>query len=353
MRARPVLIAAVAAAALLGAGYSLLSVARGPDGPIYRPEIEPLGWSADGERVLFVHTELYGGYDHIDDRGCGASGIYETDGRSPPRPVLVGETWCAGAAGWRTKASLSTDGRTVFTAPERGYDDCTGIAALHLAERRWTEVARFCGSHLYETAVSPDGRRIVTEVACGFATGGGRPSHVTPRGCADTDGTRFTVMNLDGSGRRVVGEAGDRDPVWSPDGRRLAVMTEGEWNIVVIDLETGTRRTVTQGHGPVWSPDGQWLAFTRHPGKRDARVTLHVIRADGTGERVVFTQQRRDMRRGPQYPSPGGWPRDPIWSPDGRRIVFTKHFQRGNTLWVVNADGTGLRRLSERIEPAD
>jgi TolB protein len=152
-----------------------------------------------------------------------------------------------------------------------------------------------------------------------------------------------------------VGEPGDRDAVWSPDGLALTVRPTGEGDgdrIAVIDLRTGRRQVLTDGTSPAWSPDGQWLAFTRHPRSDGGRVTLHVIRADGTGERTVFVQDPDDMR-GPQYPSPGGWPRDPLWSPDGRRIVFTKHFQSGNTLWIINADGTGLRPLSDRIEAAE
>lgn len=324
------------------------------DGPTYRPEIQPLGWSVDGTEVLFVHTEVRGGYDYRDTSPCGGSGIYRTDGNSAPAPVLAGFAWCRDSAGWMVRPFLSADRRTVFVLPEHGYGDCTLIDALDLDTQRWREAGRICGSYVYRSAVSPDGRRIALGMGCGTAVGGGQVEHVRPPGCVDRDGDRLTVMNLDGSDRRLVGEPRDTDPVWSPDGRALAVRPTGGPDgdrIAVIDLRTGQRWLLTRGTSPAWSPDGQWLTFTRHPDKRGARVTLHVIRMDGTGERVVFAQQRKDMR-GPTYPAPGGWPRDPIWSPDGRRIVFTKHFQTGNTLWIINANGTGLRRLSERIEPA-
>lgn len=337
---------AILAAVCLWAGGGVAQ-----DGAIYRPEIEPIGWSADGQRVLFVHSELYGGYDHARFE-CGGSGMYETDGRSPPRPLVTGGGWCEGAAGWLVDFTFSADGRTVFALPEHGFADCTVAAALELDTGRWREAARICGSHGSDPAISPDGSRIVLSLGCASMHGGG----VAPRGCVDDDGDRLTVMALDGSGRRQVGEPGDQDPIWSPDGRRLAVRPradEGGEHIAVIDLDTGRRHVVARGSGPVWSPEGRWLAFTRFPDAPDAPVTLHVARADGTDERTVFTQDAEDMRNGPQYPSPGGWPRDPLWSPDGRRIVFTKHFQTGNTLWIVNADGTGLRRLSERVEPSD
>jgi Tol biopolymer transport system component len=355
MRTR-VIVPAVLAAVCLGAGGGCSSqdvrrAAAAADGPVYRPEIQPLGWSADGRRVRFVHTELYGGYDHADFR-CGGSGVYETDGGSPPRAVTAGQPWCQHAAGWLIRFSSSADGRTVYQLRDSGFGDCSAIQAFDLPGARWRQAARLCGSHVFAPAISPDGRRIAVGLGCGQSYGGGEPPHITPRGCVDRDGDRITVMNVDGSGPRIVGEPRDRHPVWSPDGRSLAVMTEGEWNIAVIDLETGARRVVTQGEHPAWSPDGQWLAFTRFAKNPEGRVTLRVIRTDGTREHTVFRQDRKDMRSGPQYPSPGGWPRHPLWSPDGRQVVFTKHFQSGNTLWIVNADGTGLRRLSERIEPA-
>jgi Tol biopolymer transport system component len=360
MRTRRVAAAVLGAACLAGA----FVVARAGGAaelagfPTYRPEIQPLGWTAGGH-VLFVHTEVRGGYDYRETTPCGGSGIYRTDGRSAPAPVLAGQAWCQNPSSWVVRPSLSTDGRTVFVLPEHGYDDCIEVRALDLDARRWLEAARICGSYVYGPAISPDGRRIALSMGCGVGFGGGEAEHVTPHGCVDRDGDRLTVMNLDGSNRRLVGEPGDTDPVWSPDGRALAVRPTGRGSengdrIVVINLQTGRRHVVARGTSPAWSPDGQWLAFTRHreAGDEHARVSLHVIRADGTGERRVFVQRREDMRRGPQYPSPGGWPRDPMWSPDGRRIVFTKHFHTGNTLWIVNADGTGLRRLSERIEPA-
>jgi TolB protein len=36
----------------------------------------------------------------------------------------------------------------------------------------------------------------------------------------------------------------------------------------------------------------------------------------------------------------------PAWSPDGRRIAFVRLFESGPVVMVMNADGTGLRRLS-------
>jgi Tol biopolymer transport system component len=350
--AAPAVFAAVCLLAGGGCSSDALDAAASAE-PGYRPEIQPLGWSADGSRVRFTHTELYGGYDVIEDRDCGGSGIYETDGRSPPRPVIAGRAWCAGAERGMS-VSLSADGGTVFAIQEDGVADCTPIRGLDLARRRWRRMANLCGAYLVHPALSPDGGHLAASLGCGAMHGGGKPPRVTPRGCVDRDGERFTLMRVDGSRRRVAGAPGDRYPRWSPDGRSLAVMNKDGWHIFVIDLQTGARHRVAQGESPAWSPDGRWLAFTHVPPDGDAAgAQLRVVRTDGTGMRTVFVQDPEDMRSGPQFPSPGGLPQHPLWSPDGRRIVFTKHFQSGSTLWIVNADGTGLRRLSERIEPAD
>jgi hypothetical protein len=216
MRTRTLAPAALAAVLLAAGGGCSSGDARAGeasatgegDGSIYRPQIQPLGWSADGERVWFVHTELEGGYDHADFR-CGGSGVYEADGESPPRPIAVGKPWCERAAGWMLAFSLSADGRTVYVLPERGYgDECTRVAALDLDARRWREAGRVCGSYVYGPAVSPDDRQIALDLGCGSVHGGRGPSRVTPRGCVDRDGDRLTVMNLDGIRASAGGRAG-------------------------------------------------------------------------------------------------------------------------------------------------
>jgi Tol biopolymer transport system component len=43
----------------------------------------------------------------------------------------------------------------------------------------------------------------------------------------------------------------------------------------------------------------------------------------------------------------------PTWSPEGTRIVFSSNRARGRNLWIMNADGTGLRRLTRGNRDAD
>lgn len=75
---------------------------------------------------------------------------------------------------------------------------------------------------------------------------------------------------------------------------------------------------------PDWAPDGSRIVFARSTGDG---YNLWTIRPNGTGL-VHLTNGRFD--------------RAPTWSPDSRRVAFLRELE----LWVVNADGTGARRIT-------
>lgn len=88
----------------------------------------------------------------------------------------------------------------------------------------------------------------------------------------------------------------------------------------------------------VWSPDGSKLAVVRQAGEG---TVLVVMNADGTGARrltnpVTFA----DGRRSSDYL--------PAWSPNGKRIVFSSDRATGQEPEIhrIDADGTDLRRLT-------
>ena len=153
-----------------------------------------------------------------------------------------------------------------------------------------------------------------------------------------TVGSRYTgyssdvyVVNADGTGRRrlVRGARADRwSPTWSPDGTKLAYV-QSPAEIRVIDADGSGDRRLTSGLDPAWSPDGKSIAFARIVSGND--TDLYRIGVEGS----VPTQ----LTSGPQ------WDRGPDWSPDGSEIVFQRGRESVDSIYVMGADGSKLRRL--------
>jgi len=148
------------------------------------------------------------------------------------------------------------------------------------------------------------------------------------------------VVNADGSGLlRLTDDTGaDLDPSWSPDGRRIAYRHEtgggdASAEIYVMDADGSQKRNLTgrpgQDHSPAWSPDGRRIAFASVRGR--PMPSIWVMNADGSG-------QKRVSRAGGEYPA---------WSPDGRKIAFDRNTfgPTGWDIWVVNADGSRAKPL--------
>jgi Tol biopolymer transport system component len=165
------------------------------------------------------------------------------------------------------------------------------------------------------------------------ATGSARAGARIAFSCGrDGLGLEVCVMNADGSGRRNLTRhpANDFKPSWSPDGRRIAFVSDrnGPLEVYLMNASGGDQRLVTQGDDPAWSPDGRRISFAGNDG-------LYLVNADGSGV--------RRLTRNPVYGMPYG---TPAWSPDGRRIAFTSRQDGNDEVYVMNADGTGHRNLT-------
>ena len=172
---------------------------------------------------------------------------------------------------------------------------------------------------------SPDGRRIVLVSAQDSTPG------------APTRRPEIFVMNADGSDmRRLLVTAGPaRHPRWSPDGSRIAFAAyDAEvrgYRPYVINSDGSNVRLLTsspvENFSPEWSPDGAQLLFLSNRPPR-SWWTMYIIAADGSGERqlagnAVCATNVSGAR----------------WSPDGSRIAYACDDQFGG-IFTILADGT-------------
>jgi Tol biopolymer transport system component len=154
------------------------------------------------------------------------------------------------------------------------------------------------------------------------------------------------LMGADGSNqvRLTENEAEDVEPTWSPDGKSIGFTSSRDGNPEIYTLSpdgTDQRRLTTDpapDEGPAWSPDGNVILFTSY---RDGADPLML----GQGNAEIFTV-RPDGAAPANLTNDPEWDGYPAWSPDGRQIAFSVNNGVEFDLYVMDADGTGRRRLA-------
>jgi Tol biopolymer transport system component len=166
------------------------------------------------------------------------------------------------------------------------------------------------------------------------------------------------VMRVDGSGLRKLtdDEAKDRNPVWSPDGQQAAFYSNrsGFYEIWTVNRDGSglRRRTATSSDKtargtvlfPIWSPDGRSIALSA-----DDEVVRFVLRDEPV--------PRAEMERIPVDVGDGKVVYPLSWSPDGRKIAGVRIGQNGQLLGglVVHdlqAGATRFLRIDLPVPPA-
>ncbi len=132
------------------------------------------------------------------------------------------------------------------------------------------------------------------------------------------------LVGPDGADATLVAEnVGALWPAWSPDRSRIAFLAidaqsaSGLVSLMVVDASGGSPRHLADGvsahTAPAWSPDGRSLAFTSFanydPFQDEGPIGVHVVDL-ASGREADVTGEEFDLAF------------NPVWSPDGREIVF-------------------------------
>jgi len=211
-----------------------------------------------------------------------------------------------------------------------------------------------------EATWSPDGKKIAYVV--------------TPTG---TNGyPEIWIMDIETGEKRFLcyGE----QPDFSPDGKKIVFVDAG---ICIININGDSLVRLTHGRGvsPHWTPEGKRIVFW-------SGQKIRTIKIDGTDEKILISEDKKigEVDWSPVNPNQlvcsGSWyidtiPREaifisdtlgenrvllfvsdniaryPEWSPDGKKVVFSGELYNqqgcmGSQIYVVNADGTGLKQLT-------
>jgi Tol biopolymer transport system component len=275
--------------------------------------------TVDPESVRKIHIEVANA-DGSDQRPIGES-------------VLI--------QGFSGGFSWSPDKNSIVYTAVREPSEVPIHAELRLVAVGGGSEETFSGEHLgYLPEWSPDGTKIVFGAFVGELDAQGQGE------------SEIFMMDSDGSNVRQITDRPGLDvaPSWSPDGTRIVWWGENtpadqssQTTVSVLfmtDVASGQITELGEGSDPVWSPDGQHVAFVVQdqppPGTVEARPNVDIYTVDvGTGERTQLTQS----------PAIDLWP---TWSLDGQRLAFVslRDIASGE-IYVMNADGTNVRRLTD------
>jgi Tol biopolymer transport system component len=266
-------------------------------------------------QVVFSRQERAGSQNHD---------IFVADGNG--RSLVRLTSW----PGDEQTPKFSPDGTKIVFRAASSPEDAPEIWIMNRDGTEKTNLTRTPGGTEWSPTWSPNGRNII--FSCGSSVAG-------------AVGNDLCIMNPDGSGRRYLmrdPNTSEEYPTFALSGRSFAYISYGgtsDFEIWSADADGTNRRRLSASpraadEWPAWSPDGRHIAWMRRASTGD----IWLMDPDGAHKRNLTSTPLLDE----QFPA---------WLPDGRLS-----FVRGNgrreasyALWTINADGSGPRKLIERV----
>ncbi len=125
-------------------------------------------------------------------------------------------------------------------------------------------------------------------------------------------------------------------PVWSPDGKKIAFLSNRTGNFDVFVLECNGTNQINLSDSPEnnscpsWSPDSSRITYISRVDKGES---IFIINTDGTGKiQITNGKDWKDTK--------------PLWSPDGSKIAFMSTRRGKNDIYTINPDTMELVKLT-------
>ncbi|HZO91158.1 MAG TPA: hypothetical protein VFB38_22725 [Chthonomonadaceae bacterium] len=322
-------------------------------------------WTMDGKRLIYASTgrDMRTWQIYLLGEGEATQLTYGTGNKSAPMVSPDGQRFGFIAQGAVKSANLNgTDVYQLMPQPNSGEgagDETkpTGLDAASSLQGAFRSVVFSADGRGCAGVKDVNGEENPT--AIDNMTVGSQAAFAIP-----PNGDKSVLLNM---GREV-------SLAWEPNGSRIAcafgeMLTKDPANnkdqlvsgIVIWNFQNPTRPTahpIFLAHGYTleprniaWSPDGSKLAFEgwRIRGENDRELRGIVVMDARAGYGIkISTPKEADMMQYMIPASKEGKPQHPLWSPDGKRLLYEMQRKDGkHDIWVVNADGTDPMNLTK------